>query len=186
MRRMSSDRRRGTAVEDDAADRAPFPGALRAGELAARAGVSTDTLRHYERKGILPAPRRLANGYRSYPAAALDRVRAIRAALAIGFTLDELAPLFRARERGRPPCRAVRELAAVKLLAAQAQLADLERLVATLHGLLAAWDGRLSTTPAGEPARLLEGLAREGLPPARRLPLRTTTNRRPPNRKGEP
>jgi len=154
---------------------------LRAGELAARASVSTDTLRHYERKGVLPAPDRLANGYRSYPEEALVRVRAIRAALALGFTLDELAPLFRARERGRPPCRAVRELAADKLALAEAQLADLERLVATLRQLLVSWDEQLGSTPPGEAAHLLERLA--PLPPRSPRPRRSPPR---PTRRGEP
>nr|MDQ5839375.1 MerR family transcriptional regulator [Acidobacteriota bacterium] len=83
---------------------------LRAGELARAAGVSTDTLRHYERKGVLACPRRSANGYREYPADALARVRLVRRALAVGFTLDELARILRARERGVAPCREVREL----------------------------------------------------------------------------
>ncbi|HEV8630059.1 MAG TPA: MerR family transcriptional regulator [Thermoanaerobaculia bacterium] len=158
---------------------------LRAGALAALAGVSTDTLRHYERKGVLPSPRRLTNGYRSYPPEALPRVRTIRAALALGFTLDELAPLFQARQRGRPPCRAVRELAAGKLAAAEAQLAELERLVDTLRTLLASWDSRLQATPPGQPARLLEQLPRE-LPSRQspRLPRHPAT--RPSRRKGEP
>ena len=70
---------------------------LRAGELARASGVSTDTLRHYERKGVLPAPRRSPNGYREYPAEALARVLLVRRALAVGFTLDELAQILRAR-----------------------------------------------------------------------------------------
>jgi len=144
---------------------------LRSGELARLCGVSTDTLRHYERKGVLAPPLRLANGYRAYPPDALLRVRTIRAALALGFTLDELAPLFRARSRGRPPCRSVRELAAAKLAGAESQLAELGRLVDTLRSLLEAWDGRLASLPAGEPARLLETLSN---PPAasRRKPTR--------------
>jgi DNA-binding transcriptional MerR regulator len=62
---------------------------LRSGELAQLAGVSPDTLRHYERKGLLAAPHRSPNGYREYPASALDRVRLIRRALAVGFTLSD-------------------------------------------------------------------------------------------------
>ncbi len=62
---------------------------LRSGELARLAGVSTDTLRHYERKGLLARPRRSCNGYREYPASDLDRVRLVRGALGIGFTLNE-------------------------------------------------------------------------------------------------
>lgn len=62
---------------------------VRAGELARAAGVSTDTLRHYERKGVLGAARRPANGYREYPPEALGRVLLVRRALAFGFTLGE-------------------------------------------------------------------------------------------------
>jgi DNA-binding transcriptional MerR regulator len=64
---------------------------MRAGELARTAGVSTDTLRHYERKGVLQRPRRAANGYRQYPPEALDRVLLVRRALGVGFTRAELA-----------------------------------------------------------------------------------------------
>src|ERR1700754_1035172 len=56
-------------------------GFVRAGELARAAGVSTDTLRHYERKGVLQKPRRSANGYREYPPDALARVLLVRRAL---------------------------------------------------------------------------------------------------------
>ena len=85
------------------------------GELARLTGVSSDTLRHYERKGVLPLARRLNNGYRKYPADSIDRVRLIRRALAVGFTLDELAQFLRARDRGLAPCREVRALATEKL-----------------------------------------------------------------------
>src|SRR4051812_28459483 len=92
-----------------------FPDGLLAGELARLAGVSSDTLRHYERKGVLPRPLRLSNGYRKYPASSVDRVRLIRRALAVGFTLDELARFLKARDRGQAPCREVRALASEKL-----------------------------------------------------------------------
>ena len=72
----------------------------RSGEVARRAGVSTDTLAHYERRGVLRKPPRLANGYRSYPADAVDRVVLIKRALAVGFTLDELARLLATGTRG--------------------------------------------------------------------------------------
>ena len=60
----------------------------RSGELAELAGISTDTLRHYERKSVLALLLRKANDYRQYPASALQRVRLIRRAIAVGFTLD--------------------------------------------------------------------------------------------------
>jgi DNA-binding transcriptional MerR regulator len=78
-----------------------------AGEHAKAVGVSTDTLRHYERKGVLPRPKRSPNGYRQYPQASLDRVLIVRQALAVGFTLDELAQIFGERDRGGAPCRKV-------------------------------------------------------------------------------
>src|ERR1700730_16243192 len=87
----------------------------RSGELAELAGISTDTLRHYERKSVLPRPLRKANGYRQYPASALQRVRVIRRALAVGFTLDELAGVLSVRDSGGAPCKEVRALAAAKL-----------------------------------------------------------------------
>src|SRR6266404_5381549 len=89
-------------------------GVWKVGELAKAAGVSTDTLRHYERKGLL-TPRRSPNGYRAYPAQALDRVRLVRTALALGFRLDDLARVFKVRSNGGAPCRQVRALAAAKL-----------------------------------------------------------------------
>ncbi|MEO8499777.1 MAG: MerR family transcriptional regulator [Vicinamibacteria bacterium] len=98
-----------------------FPGSIMpdvgitSGELARRAGVSADTLRHYERVGVLTKPARSASNYRVYPEAALARVELVRRSLAFGFSLAELATLLRERERGAPPCRKVRALAAEKL-----------------------------------------------------------------------
>src|SRR5690242_5635863 len=98
---------------------------LTSGELAKLAGVSPDTLRHYERKGVLSRPARSTNGYRKYPAAALQRVQLIRRALMVGFTLDELARIFRVRDNGGAPCNEVRTLAAAKLSQVETQLKDL-------------------------------------------------------------
>jgi DNA-binding transcriptional MerR regulator len=86
--------------------------ALRSGELAALAGISTDTLRHYERMGVLPTPQRSDGNYRLYPAHALERVRLIRQTLTVGFSLAELAKILKARDQDRPPCRQVRALMA--------------------------------------------------------------------------
>ena len=103
-------------------------GPLLAGQLARLAGVSTDTLRHYERKGLLAAAPRRANGYRAYPRAALQRVHVIRRALAMGFTIRELSEILSARARGVPPCERVRALAAAKLAALDEHLAEMTRL----------------------------------------------------------
>src|SRR5438034_11003333 len=98
---------------------------LRSGELARRAGVSPDTLRHYEWRGLLPRPQRSAAGYRLYSPEALARVRLIRGALSIGFTVKELGTILADHDRGGAPCRRVRSLAADKFAAVELQLRTL-------------------------------------------------------------
>lgn len=131
----------------------------RIGALAKAAGVSADTLRHYERKGVLPAPRRTANGYREYSGDVLERVRLIRRALTIGFTLDELSAVLQVRDRGGAPCHSVRELAARKLSDIEGQLADLRAMRDELRNTLRDWDSRLAHTAPGEQAGLLGAFA---------------------------
>ena len=143
-------------------------GFLRSGELAKAAGVSADTLRHYERRGLLPTPRRRGNGYRAYPADTVRRVLLIQRALSVGFTLEELARVFEARDLGRPPCHEVRALAEEKLRELETRIVELTALRRTLRSTLAHWDDRLASTPKGEPARLLESLGERG---ARGTPL---------------
>lgn len=132
--------------------------AFTVGELATAAGVSTDTLRHYERKGVISRAQRGANGYRQYPPATLDRVRLVRRALAIGFTLDELAVILKSRERGGMPCREVRRLAGEKLASTEERLRELVELRDELRATLKEWDARLAKTSKGNRAGLLEAL----------------------------
>lgn len=132
---------------------------MRSGELARAAGVSSDTLHHYERRGLLALPKRLPNGYRSYPPEALPRVLLIQRALAVGFALEELARILRARDRGQPPCREVRALAARKLADVEEQIETLVAFRATLRRTLADWDRKLEKGRPGHPARLLESLS---------------------------
>jgi len=149
---------------------------VRAGELARAAGVSTDTLRHYERKGVLGAPRRSANGYREYPPEALERVLLVRRALAFGFTLDELARVLHTRERGGTPCREVRALAAGKLEEVESRLRELRALRGELRAILGEWDELLAGAAEGGRAGLLESLtgrrARQTERQTPRAPLR--------------
>jgi DNA-binding transcriptional MerR regulator len=132
---------------------------LRSGEMARLAGVSPDTLRHYERKGLLPPPHRSPNGYRQYHHSLLDRVRTIRRALAVGFTIDELADIFRQRAAGGVPCRRVRALAEAKLAEVEARLVEIKTLRDDLSEMIRDWDHRLARSAHGESARLLESLA---------------------------
>ena len=134
-------------------------GDLSSGELARLAGVSSDTLRHYERKGVLARPRRLSNGYRQYPAEALQRVQLVRRALSVGFTLDELSRILKVRDQGGAPCQEVRTLAAKKLSNIESQLLDLTNLRNELRTTLRDWDVRLARRTRGERVGLLESLA---------------------------
>ena len=130
-------------------------------ELAATAGISTDTLRYYERSGVLPKPARTRAGYRRYPAAAIARVALVRRALAIGFSIKQLARVFREKEQGGAPCRKVRAIVAERLSRIDAELASLETLKVDLTELLRDWDARLAQTPDRRQAKLLESLPLE-------------------------
>jgi DNA-binding transcriptional MerR regulator len=127
-------------------------------DLAASAGISTDTLRHYERRGVLPKPARTRAGYRRYPAHAVTRVALIRRALTIGFSLNDLARVFREREQGGAPCRKVRAIVGDRLARIDEELAALQALKTELGELLQQWDKQLDNTQPGEPAKLLESL----------------------------
>ena len=128
-------------------------------ELARLTGVSTDTVRHYERKGVLGIPARSDGGYRRYPSDAVAHVRLVRRALAIGFTLNDLAAVPSERDRGRAPCRSVRTLVAERLAELETRLRDLTELRDELRALLREWDRRLARIPVGVQARLLDMLA---------------------------
>ena len=130
---------------------------LRSGELARLAEVSPDTLRHYERRGLL-TPRRSRNGYREYSLQMIDRVRVIRRAIAFGFTIDELAAILKARDKGNAPCRQVRRMAQAKLDEIECQLRELEIVRDELLSIIADWDNKLSQTAENQRAGLLESL----------------------------
>jgi DNA-binding transcriptional MerR regulator len=73
---------------------------MKIGQVAAKAGVSIDTVRFYERRGVLPAPPRRPSGYRSYPASTVDRIRMARDLQHLGLTLDEVIDALRAHDSG--------------------------------------------------------------------------------------
>jgi DNA-binding transcriptional MerR regulator len=152
---------------------------LRSGELARRSGVSPDALRHYERRGLLPRPERSAAGYRLYSPEALDRVRLIRGALSIGFTVNELGAILADRDHGGAPCRRVRGLAADKLAAVERQLRTLRLWRRELRSALADWDRRLRATPRGKRAGLLDAfVVAHPKSPERSSPLLTPNLRK--------
>ena len=151
---------------------------MRSGALARAAGVSTDTLRFYERRGLLPRPPRDANGYRRYPADALQRVVMIQRALDAGFTIADLQRIFRVRDSGGVPCRDVLTIASARLRELDDRIAALVDIRKRVGALVSSWRKTLDATPAGTRARLLEALATDN---RRRLSMRRrkTSLRRP-------
>ncbi len=131
---------------------------LRAGALSKAAGISTDTLRHYEKLGLLQKPPRTTSGYRAYPRESLDRVRLIRNALACGFTLKELATVLKVRDAGGAPCRKVAALAHEKVQQLSTQIAQLALLRDALQRTAEEWDRRLENVPPHDRANLLQSL----------------------------
>ena len=143
--------------------------ALSAKAAARATGVSTDTLRHYERKGLLPRVHRTQSGHRRYSPAIIQRVLLIQRALVIGFSLNDLTRVLAVRDRGGAPCHNVRALVGERLRALERQIDDLVALRDELRTLLAQWDVTLAQTPNGKRAHLLDGLAtRTAIEPALR------------------
>lgn len=106
------------------------------GELASAAGLPAQTIRFYERKGLLPTPRRGTNGYRVYDASTLTRLQFIRSGQGAGLTLAEIATILNLRAEGATPCAHVAELLWAKLLDVQARQRELAALEIDLTGLI--------------------------------------------------
>lgn len=106
---------------------------MKIGEAARRAGVGVQTLRYYERRALIAAPARSASGYRDYPSSVVERVRFIKQAQAIGFSLEETRQLLDLRPGGT--CGAVGALVAEKLADIDARIAALQAMRAHLVAL---------------------------------------------------
>ena len=115
---------------------------LRIGEVAQRSGISVETLRFYERRGLLGRPARTGAGYRIYDEGVLEQLAFIKRAQAIGFSLDEILGIIRESEGGRSPCREVRQMARGKLAELDERLRELRRHRNELAALLEDWDER--------------------------------------------
>jgi DNA-binding transcriptional MerR regulator len=151
---------------------------LTIGEVARLARVTPDTIRYYERLGVVPRPARTPAGYRQYGNGVVDRLTVIRNAQRFGFSLKELAGFLRVREAGGKPCYQVRDAARRILDAADQQIAALVLARRDMRRTLKAWDRTLAVTPESQPARLLEQLPGRtaSRPPARAMPRRRQAN----------
>jgi DNA-binding transcriptional MerR regulator len=115
---------------------------LRIGEVARESGVGVETLRFYERRGLLGRPRRTGANYRVYDEAVLERLAFIKRAQAVGFSLNEVTEILAESEGGGLPCRHVREMARRKLEELDRRLAELQRYRRELQSTLREWDER--------------------------------------------
>jgi DNA-binding transcriptional MerR regulator len=120
---------------------------LRIGELAKVAGVSPDTLRFYERRGLLDTPARSAGRYRLYPPSAAERVAFIRKARALGLTLEQVREVLRSAALGTPPCEHVRASLQGRLHEVDARIRELESLRTTLAAALRRSRSRTAAAP---------------------------------------
>jgi redox-sensitive transcriptional activator SoxR len=144
---------------------------MRVGEVAARAGVNVETLRYYERRGLLPEPRRDPSGHRRYDEETVRFLRAIKEAQGVGFTLAEIAEYVRAARRSESPSEALRVRLAAKIDEIDARIGGLRRMRDELARLVGCACDSLDHCTCGAAY-----LARRGAEPAAAPGLLHVTN----------
>lgn len=109
---------------------------MRIGEVAAQAGVNVETLRYYEKRGLLATPHRRASGYREYTPETVVIIRFVKRAQELGFTLDEVDDLLRLRHDQRATCAEVRASATHKMSDIDTRLRQLRAMKHALQLLV--------------------------------------------------
>ena len=132
--------------------------ALKIGQLAAQARVNVETVRYYERRGLIAEPRRTTSGYRQYSEEAVRRIRFIRRAQDLGFSLKEIAELLDLRVRSAAACGEVERRALDKIALVEEKIGHLGRIKDALERLAQACEAR---EPTGD-CPILETLETEG------------------------
>ncbi len=130
---------------------------LTIGQVAKRAGVGVETIRFYEREGLMEEPDRRPSGYRQYPDVAVDRLQFIRRAKELGFSLREIRELLALRLDQSSRCSEVKRLAEAKISDVEAKIRSLKRIRTVLRNLTEACDEQ---RPTGE-CPVLDALSRE-------------------------
>jgi len=113
---------------------------MRTSALADKVGVNAETLRYYERRGLLTQPPRTPGGYRDYPAGTVELLRFIKRAQELGFTLDEVGELVHLNNGGPDSCDAARALAEHRRADLERRIRDLQRMHDSLADLVATCD----------------------------------------------
>lgn len=114
---------------------------LTSGKLARAAGVNLETIRYYERQALLPSPPRTAAGYRNFPAESVQRVRFIRRAQTLGFSLKEIKELLAFGNRRRTSCATIRHRAEKKITEIEQKITALNAMKSALKQLADACSG---------------------------------------------
>ncbi|HSG88117.1 MAG TPA: MerR family DNA-binding protein [Pseudomonadales bacterium] len=122
---------------------------MKVAELARSAGVTPETVRHYVRVGLMEPDRDPHNGYRVFHAHHVDRLRFIRRARALGFSVNDVVEILAHAEHGDSPCPVVRDLAQERLEEVRTRLAELDRQRRRLERVLVLWDGLPDGVPDG-------------------------------------
>ncbi len=132
---------------------------LTIGKVARQAGVNVETIRYYERRGLLPKPPRTPSGYRLYPPESVARLRFIKGAQALGFSLGEIQELLALRVDSETTCAEVRKRGEAKLAQIQEKIQALQRIQEALGRLVNACE---QGGPTGE-CPIIEALEHQRL-----------------------
>jgi len=113
---------------------------LKIGEVSKRSGIGIETLRFYEKSGLLDKPKRTDSGYRMYDAKVLERLAFIKQAQVLGFSLEEIKRIIDEKRAGQSPCAEVRELVRLRMQELDERMHQMQRYRQELAETLAEWD----------------------------------------------
>jgi len=131
-------------------------------QLAERAGVAPHVVRLYARRGLLASTDRSANGYRQFGQQDLDRLRFIRTAASLGFSLNEIGQIIELSQRGKSACPLVREILTQRLEWAKAELLQLQQMHQRMRDALSCWEHLPDRVPTGDDiCHLIESVAED-------------------------
>lgn len=126
--------------DEEVADKTQDRHMLKIGEVSRRTGIGIETLRFYEKSGLLDKPARTYSGYRMYPSDVLDRLSFIKRAQVLGFSLDEIKKVIDDARGGHSPCEEVREIVRTRLEELDRRMQEMARYRKELAETLEEWD----------------------------------------------